>query len=75
MLNQGERMCDASFTIVETVIEQLKSICHIEHSRNRSPVNFIINLVGDLEAYALNSRKPEIKINKMEQLNPQLIHN
>lgn len=75
MLNQGERMSDASFTIVETVIEQLKSICHIEHSRHRSPVNFITNLVGDLAAYALKSRKPEIKINKMEQLNPQLIHN
>ena len=62
-------------SIVETVIDQLKSICHIEHSRHRSPVNFLVNLVGGLAAYALKPRKPEIKINKMEQLNTQLIHN
>lgn len=62
-------------SIVETVIDQLKSICHIEHSKHRSPVNFLINLVGGLAAYALKHRKPEVKINKMEKLNPQLIHN
>lgn len=62
-------------SIVETVIDQLKSLCHIEHSRHRSPVNFLVNLIGGLAAYALKPRKPEIKINKMEQLNPHLIHN
>ena len=26
--------------LIETVIEQLKSICHIEHSRHGNPLNF-----------------------------------
>jgi len=62
-------------SIVETVIDQLKSICHIEHSRHRSPINFLVNLVGGLGAYTLRPRKPEIKINKLGQENAQLIHN
>jgi len=62
-------------SIIETVIDQLKSICHIEHSRHRSPMNFLVNLIGGLAAYSLKPRKPQIKINKLEQMKPQLIHN
>lgn len=62
-------------SIVETVIDQLKSICHIEHSRHRSPMNFLVNMIGGLGAYALKPRKPEVKINKLGQLNTRLIHN
>lgn len=47
--------------------EQLKSICQIEHSRHRIPVNFLVNLVGGLAAYCLKPRKPSVKISKLEQ--------
>ena len=47
--------------IIETVIEQLKSICQIEHTRHRSPANFISNLLGALVAYALKPRKPSLQ--------------
>jgi hypothetical protein len=30
-------------TIVDTIIDQLKNISQIEHSRHRSPINFLIN--------------------------------
>ena len=30
--------------IIETIIDQLKNISQIEHSRHRSPVNFCINV-------------------------------
>ena len=62
-------------SIVETVIDQLKAICHIEHSRHRSPINFLVNLVGGLAAYSMRPRKPEIKINKINADKLQLIHN
>jgi hypothetical protein len=62
-------------SIVETVIDQLKAICHIEHLRHRSSINFLVNLVGGLAAYTLRPRKPEIKINKLDNLNNRLIHN
>jgi hypothetical protein len=38
--------------IIESVNDQLKNICQIEHSRHRSGMNFLINLVGGLIAYS-----------------------
>ena len=37
-------------SIIETIIDQLKNISQIEHSRHRSPVNFLVNLVCGLIA-------------------------
>lgn len=48
-------------SVVETVIEQLKSICLIEHSRHRKPDNFLANVLSALIAYTLKPRKPKIK--------------
>ena len=48
--------------IVETVIDQLKNISQIEHSRHRSVANFVVNLIGGLTAYSLRPKKPMINI-------------
>lgn len=53
--------------IVETVIEQLKSICHIEHTRHRKPENFIVNLLAGLMAYMMKPRKPALKIDFLNE--------
>ena len=37
--------------LIETIIDQLKNIAQIEHTRHRSPVNFMVNLIGGLIAY------------------------
>ncbi|KTD19859.1 IS982 family transposase [Legionella londiniensis] len=54
-------------SIVETVIEQLKSICQIEHTRHRKPDNFVINLLSGLAAYMLKPRKPSLKIHSLNK--------
>ena len=46
--------------IVETIIDQLKNISQIEHSRHRSPVNFVVNVVAGLIAYMWQPKKPTI---------------
>ena len=38
-------------SVVETIIDQLKNVSQIEHSRHRSPTNFLVNLVCGLIAY------------------------
>jgi hypothetical protein len=39
--------------LMETVNDQLKNICQIEHSRHLSPFNFFwVNLVSGLIAYS-----------------------
>ena len=37
--------------IIETIVDQLKNISQIEHSRHRSPVNFVVNVLCGLIAY------------------------
>lgn len=49
--------------ICETIIDQLKNIFQIEHSRHRSPANFLNNLFSALIAYNFTDKKPSIKLN------------
>ena len=49
--------------IAETIIDQLKNICQVEHSRHRSPKNFFNNLFAALIAYNFNDKKPSLKVN------------
>jgi hypothetical protein len=49
--------------IVETIIDQLKNIFQIEHSRHRSPKNFITNMFSALIAYNFTEKKPSLKKN------------
>jgi hypothetical protein len=46
--------------IVESVIDQLKNISQIEHSRHRSVSNFLVNLLCGLIAYAHQPKKPSL---------------
>jgi hypothetical protein len=52
--------------VVDSVIGQLKEGCQIEHTRHRSPINFVLNLMGGLAAYSLRSRKPSLDVSKKD---------
>jgi len=47
--------------IIESVNGILKETCQIEHSRHRSPTNFIVNLISGLVAYSFLQKKPSLK--------------
>lgn len=47
--------------IIETINDQLKNISDIEHSRHRSPTNFIVNIIAGLTCYTYQEKKPCIK--------------
>jgi hypothetical protein len=46
--------------IVETIIDQLKNISQIEHSRHRSVPNFFVNVLCGLIAYCHRPLKPSL---------------
>jgi len=48
--------------IIETIIDQLKNISQIEHSRHRSPVNFCIKVLCGLIAYCHQPQKPSLQL-------------
>lgn len=52
--------------IIETIIDQLKNISQIEHSRHRSPTNFLVNLLSGLIAYTLRPKKPSLNLREKD---------
>jgi len=46
----------------ETVNDQLKNIYQIEHTRHRSVVNFVVNLLAALIAYTYQEKKPSLNL-------------
>ncbi len=55
-------------SLIETVNDTLKNVCQIEHSRHRSPVNFVAHLIAGLIAYAKLPKKPSLKCNGFNNL-------
>ena len=54
--------------IIESVVDQLKNISQIEHSRHRSVANCFVNLLAGLVAYTFREKKPSLNIRVKEQL-------
>jgi hypothetical protein len=50
--------------IIETIIDQLKNISQIEHSRHRSPANFVVHLIAGLLAYSHQDKKPGLHLDE-----------
>ena len=48
--------------VIESVNDELKNICQIEHTRHRCFANFITNLIAGLLAYSFLPKKPSIKV-------------
>ena len=48
--------------IIESVVDQLKNISQIEHTRHRSPVNCFINILAGLIAYCHQPKKPSLNL-------------
>ena len=54
--------------VVESIIDQLKNLCQIEHTRHRSPINFLGNLFSGLIAYTFSPKKPSLSVNSYRLL-------
>ena len=67
MKNSLMDMCDKinlrKRSVIETVNDELKNMCQVEHSRHRSIGNFFTNLIGGLIAYSFFPKKPSIVYN------------
>lgn len=48
--------------VIESVVDQLKNISQIEHTRHRSPINCFINIIAGLIAYCRRPKKPSLNI-------------
>lgn len=61
IMDMGDKITLRKRSIIETVNDELKNICQVEHSRHRSIGNFFTNLIAGLAAYSFFPKKPSIK--------------
>lgn len=48
--------------VIETINDELKNVCQIEHSRHRSFANFVVNLISGIAAYCFLPKKPSVNL-------------
>ena len=48
--------------IIESIVDQLKNISQIEHTRHRNPINCFINIIAGLIAYCHQPKKPSLNL-------------
>ncbi len=62
LMNLSDKILLRKRSLIETVNDELKNICQIEHSRHRSPLNFLVNMVAGLIAYNFLPKKPSLNL-------------
>jgi hypothetical protein len=71
-LSNEEKLLLRKRSVIETVNDELKNICQVEHTRHRSISGFLLNTMSAIAAYSFFPKKPSIK-KDIEKTNPQLI--
>lgn len=64
LLTLAETLLLRKRAIIESVHDQLKHVCPIEHTRHRSPLNFLVHLLAGLIAYCHQPKKPSLHIDR-----------
>jgi hypothetical protein len=54
-------------SLIETVNDQLKNIAQVEHTRHRSVLNFMVNLVAGLISYTRQPKKPTLRLHERDR--------
>lgn len=62
VLSNEEKILLRKRSIIETVNDELKNMCQIEHTRHRSVNGFLFNILGALAAYSYFPKKPSINL-------------
>lgn len=70
-LSASDKILLRKRAIIESVNDELKNMCKIQHTRHRSVGNFLINLMAALSAYCFFPKKPSLNI-QFEETNSQL---
>lgn len=62
LLAYADKLLLRKRALIESVNDQLKNVCQIEHSRHRSPYNFVVHLLAGLAAYCHQPKKPSLHL-------------
>jgi hypothetical protein len=62
LMDLSDRLLLRKRALIETIIDQLKNSSQLEHSRHRSPINFVVHLLAGLIAYCHQPKKPSLHL-------------
>lgn len=71
-LSNEEKILLRKRSVIETVNDELKNMCQVEHTRHRSISGFLLNIMGAIAAYSFFPKKPSIKY-QVQETNPKLL--
>jgi hypothetical protein len=64
LMHLSDKLLLRKRAIIESIIDQLKNISQIEHSRHRSPTNFVVHLIAGLISYCHQDKKPGLHLDQ-----------
>ena len=64
LMHLSDKLLLRKRAIIESIIDQLKNISQIEHSRHRSPINFVVHVIAGLLAYSHQDKKPGLHLDE-----------
>jgi Transposase DDE domain len=64
LMHLSDKLLVRKRALIECIIDQLKNISQIEHSRHRSPTNFVVHLIAGLIAYSHQDKKPGLHLDE-----------
>jgi hypothetical protein len=62
LLRLNDKVLLRKRVLIETINDQLKNVSQIEHSRHRSPANFLVNVLAGIIAYCHQPKKPSLQV-------------
>lgn len=62
LVNIPDKLMLRKYSVIETLNDEFKNVCQVEHTRHRSVNNFAINLLAGLIAYNLLPMKLGVSI-------------
>lgn len=71
-LSNEEKILLRKRSVIETVNDELKNICQVEHTRHRSISGFLLNIISAIAAYSFFPKKPSIK-HDVQETNPEML--
>lgn len=70
LVDLQEKLLHKKRGMIEAVNDILMTVCDIDHTRHRSPINFFVNLFSGLVAYTFFDKVPSIFAKKFAVANP-----
>ena len=60
LMNFNQKLLLKKRGMIESINDILKTVCDIEHTRHRSPINALLNVLAGICAYTFLERLPNI---------------